>query len=430
MSNDMLETLVARSRTDSLRDRCLVVSLAMHELFGGALDIYKSSTGDHFVNLIGGEELDLTHDHSDVAHGRIGEIVPSPELLCGVPRIAMQLRDVKSRLCAELGRRLPIREIQHVVIQEQDENLGSAIRPEFTCALLLGSGERRLDTGLLAPGQTVWLKFTNNRIVARGKVMTWVSALRREWTDDDIRSVCRDTALAEDHATWRRLADSPANHFVVLFIDAAEALDVPIFPNDRGYGRAIVPLTTLAHQIAWLHSDIDQKLPLYAPPAAPYTPFYRFRWEHELDADVSRAIDDRMPKGGRFLDRVRIVNEALREYFALIERQPDVSAEFTGDELTFLAEIIEDGEIDGRVSQRQLVQRTRWLGEGLVIEGNDDGATLLHLAELVDSLSAGEYSVLMDAVYRIVPRLYRLNDRRFHVIRTWHDGREALTGDR
>lgn len=407
MNYEVVRAVIDQSRPDVLRDRCLVVSLAVQEIFGGELVMYRNpGRPEHFVNCVLDQVFDFTEDHAGATDP---EVLDSPRFLHSVPRVADQLKLFRSRLREQFKERLPIAEIQHVVIQELAENPGSHVHPDFSCVLMLGSRERHLDADLFAPMQTFWLKFTNGPIVARARLTKWLSASRLNWTDDDIRSACHDSVLSTHRATWNRLSESTAGQFLLMWLEAAEPLDVPIYPRERGSGRAIIPLPTRAHQVAWLDSDCDVHFALESAPTVRYQPFYRFRWEDELDIEVSRAIDDRMPKSGRFFDRVRIVNHALREYFSFIENNADLEESFTEDEITMLAEILEDREVDGSALQRELVRDVQSIGQELAVRASADGVALLHLARHVESLSATQFAVLMDTVYTVVPRLSRID---------------------
>jgi hypothetical protein len=405
MNEGLVRELIQRSRPDLLTDRCLIIALAIQEVFGGDLVMYANNGGAaHFVNSILGETYDFACDH-EFAVGP--EVLESPGFLHRVPRVASQLALFRSRFREKLLQRVSIREMQHIIIQDAEHNQGSYAQPDFSCLLLLGSREHRLDAALFAPGQTLWLKYASGPIVARGKLVRWIAASRRNWTDRDIRGICSDSTLGNDRSTWLRLANSSAGYFLLLECEEAEALDVPIHPAEHAYGRTIVTLTTPAQQIAWLHSDFsDFQLPAdSSTKPVKFYPFYRFRWEDELDMEVSDAIDDRMPRSGGFFDRVRVVNQALREYFALLEIETAVHTVLHEDELTFLAEIVEEAQVDGRMSQRELVEHIRSSGVALALKRAIDGANLLHLATYVGSLRPTEYAALIDVVNMLIPRL-------------------------
>src|SRR5438094_9447149 len=108
MNEGILRAVIRRSRPDLLRDRCLVVSLVVQEVFGGGLLMYNSpGRAAHFVNSIFGESYDFTCDHNDPVDP---EPLDSPAFLHSVPRVANQLRPFRSRLHEELTRRLAISE--------------------------------------------------------------------------------------------------------------------------------------------------------------------------------------------------------------------------------------------------------------------------------------------------------------------------------
>lgn len=418
MNEALLRELVVRSRPDLLRNQCLVVSLVLNRLFGGEILVGATPAGEsHYVNSLLGEVFDVLRDHLSIVDY---QFLDDPEALCRVPHVNRQVRLFEERLRNELTRRLPILETQHVIFQNVDDNPGSYARPEFSSVLLLGSREHRLDAELFAPGQTMWLKFVKGPIVARGTLVRCVGGLRRDWSDADIRSVCRRTALSTHAPTWERLSHSSATRFMLIEVDDAEALDVPIYPRDRGYGASILPLSTLARQIAWLDGDIAPvDLPLDESPPLRYTPFYRFRWEDELDAEVTTAIDQRMPKSGRFFDRVRIVNQALREYFAMIDAAGE-DLGLTDDEVTLLSEVLEESGATARLTRRELLECLAANARSASDEQSDAAGALLYVAESVASLSSPEYARLMDAVYSRIPFLHRVGSGAFTLLKPRH----------
>lgn len=424
MVEELLRRAVERSQPESLRDRCLIVALAAQEALGGDLVVCRSPDGsDHFVNSFLDTHYDFTLDHASPVEP---EIIESPDLFRKVPRVARQLVPFGQRFRMQLERRLPILEMHHVVIQDLADNPGSYVSPDFSTVLLLASRPQSLDAANFAPGQACWLKLAKGPIVAHATLTRWIAGSRNNWTDSDLRAICRSTSLEMHRPTWQRVAESSAIHFLLISLENPEVLNVPLYPNEQAYGRAVVSLTTPVEQVAWLYGNTCD-LPARVQPElelARHEPLYRFRWERELDIEVSLAIDERMPVGGRFWDRVRIVNHGMREYFYFTDEASHVTELFTDDELTALAEIVEREDVSGRISQRQLAAHARTAGQAIVLDGREIGIDLLRVAETIESLSLAEHMALSDAVSTIVPRLAQLDDGRR---RSWWKQRSERT---
>src|SRR5438270_13284499 len=134
MNGDLVRILVDRSNPGTLRDRCLVVALVIQEFFGGELLMYVGD-GDtvHYANSLLDVRYDFSEDHRGTGKP---QVVDSPDLLRHVPRVANQLCLLRERFSAQLIRRMPVRETQHVIIQDVTTNSGSYVNPDFSCVLL------------------------------------------------------------------------------------------------------------------------------------------------------------------------------------------------------------------------------------------------------------------------------------------------------
>jgi hypothetical protein len=405
MNEHLIQSLVDCSLPSNARNRCLLVALIVQETFGGQLLVYTSgsSRGPHYVNLIYEHIYDFCEDHLEL---KDPQVIEDPDFFLRVPAVAADIATFRARWRASLTKPLPVCQTKHVILQDEHDHQGTYAKPDFSCLLLLGSREHRLDAARFAPGQHFWLKFSGGPIVANGKLDRWIVGSRSVWSNDDLRSICATTTLFAHAPTWQRVQDSLASHFLLLFLRDAEVLDVPLMPTEAAYGRTIVPLHTIAREIAWLHNDAcELNLPASPLPGKgerTQIPHYRFLWEEELDIEVSRAIDERMPRGGRFWDRVRIVNEALREYFSLIDEVgSEVTSAFREDELIALAEIVDEAGVDGRLSQAVLARYVREAGEALLFSDHNEARGLLDVAAILSGITPTEYARLIDDVKRI-----------------------------
>jgi len=368
----------------------------------------------HYSNQIYGNNYDFSSRHNSA-----GPLQPleTPHLFLRVPRVKSEYEALARRFIEALRSRLPLGRIEHVIVRDERSNPGSYARPDFSCVLLTSDSKARFNSALFYPGQRFWLKRAGGPLVATGSLSRWIETSRENWSDADIRALCVGHRIFKHEPTWRELAENQDKFFLLLFFNDVMDLEVPLFPRARANGRNIVVLENNALQLAWLYAD---DCDLNFPPEDTGTPVHRhrhhshrFQWERLLSIEVSNALDDRMPRNGKFQDRVAIVNDALAAYFRILDgRRKEVLNDFSEDDLTIIAEVAEELSHDSYENRSELQHFLRMRGEASAVSGEAVGAQLIEIAEHLAELTSDDFEIVFDEAQRLTACMSSLERRK------------------
>jgi len=387
--------------------QCLTTALLVQRYFGGEIlaTEFGGALGTHYINSILGEQYDFACDHE--VRGPF-EPIDSPGLFLQPPAVRTAFQYLDERWLHTINRRLPVPEIEHVVIIPESQLAGGYVRPSVDLVVLHGPTEHAVSDRGLFPGQAVWIKLQNGPIVSRSVLKSWFVTARRDVPLLLLRAYCEERAGRRIDRWWNTILASNDEFIAILHVLPDKDLDVPVYPARQARQRTLIALDTWKRKLLWLHADkYELSLPADAEEAAWRVPDglrYRFRWENLLDETVTAGIDERTRRGSRFHDRVATIDRMLQLFLIGAEdAEHRVLAAFSSEDLDLLADIFEGHSSPVRpVAEvvERLPEFILRISRDLSASDQDSAAHVRWLASAIDGMTVAERIAILDFLQR------------------------------
>ena len=132
---------------------------------------------------------------------------------------------------------------------------GSDKKPEVKVFCQTNKSRRPLNDKMLAPGQTVYMKWTGGPIVAKSKLVSWHSGTFSSGNINQLRELTLGTNLFGLTEYWKSVSDKGSGKYTVIHLSEERWMETLLFPIEKSYGSSWIYLDTLEKKLKWLSID-------------------------------------------------------------------------------------------------------------------------------------------------------------------------------